>query len=418
VVTLIALVLVVGVVLCAMAPDARVRSRKMALALVREARHEATRSRPDYDAFRDALRARTRWAVVTPVLAASNIFIFARMVAAPGAVGDPETLVSWGANFWLLTRNGEWWRLVTSIFVHAGLFHLLVNTAVLLQVGLILERLLGRSIVAGVFLAAGIFASLVNLATHPMATGTGSSGSIFGLYGLLIAASVWSVRHRSSVTIPLTVWKMLAPGAGIFALYSLASGNLSGTAEMTGLLIGLISGTVLARRVSERKPAGRRIAQTMSGALAIAVLSAIPLSGITDVKPELTRTIGIEDRTASDYRKAADRFRNGRMSADALATLIEETIVPELQVAGARLESLAGVPLEHQGLVADAEEYVRLRAESWRLRSDWLRKAGKSPTRGSEAAQHRANNKTIALAEETERAALASLEKIRPSNPQ
>ena len=72
------------------------------------------------------------------------------------------------------------------------------------------------------------------------------------------------------------------------------------------------------------------------------------------------------------------------------------------------------MPEEHRPLVATAEEYVRLRSESWRLRSEWLRKAGRAPARGNEAAQHRIDSRTIARAEETERAALEALKKIRP----
>jgi hypothetical protein len=102
------------------------------------------------------------------------------------------------------------------------------------------------------------------------------------------------------------------------------------------------------------------------------------------------------------------------MTAEALALLIDRTIVPDLQVTAARLKALVGVPKEHQPLVASAEEYARLRSESWHLRSEWLRKAGKVPSRGAEAAQHRANNRTIAQAADKERAALEALERIRP----
>ena len=75
-----------------------------------------------------------------------------------------ETLVGWGGNVGVRTTNGEWWRLATAMFVHSGMFHLLVNTAALVQLGLILERLVGRLTFAAVYVAAGIFAGLASLA--------------------------------------------------------------------------------------------------------------------------------------------------------------------------------------------------------------------------------------------------------------
>jgi hypothetical protein len=118
---------------------------------------------------------------------------------------------------------------------------------------------------------------------------------------------------------------------------------------------------------------------------------------------------------AGAYRTARERFKTGRMTAEALALLIDRTIIPDLRVTSARLKALAAVPEEHQPLVANAEEYVRLRSESWRLRSEWLRKSSQSPRRGSEAAQYSANQRTIGQAEEKERAALEVLETIRPA---
>jgi len=325
--------------------------------------------------------------------------------------------VHWGANFWLRSRNGEWWRLLTSVFVHRSVMHLLINVAGLVQIGLILERLVGRLIVLAVFVAAGVTASLVNLAAEPMATGAGASGAIFGLYGLALASSVWALRHRSPVTMPMRVARRLIPAAALFVVYNLINEDLGLAAEVTGMLAGLVCGAVLAKGVSDRKPAARPVAYTAAAAAVIVIVGVIPLRGITDVKPELERTVAAEDRIAETYQKAADRFRRNRMTADALASLIDGTIIPELQVTDARLKALDAVPPEHQPLVATAEEYVRLRSESWRLRSEWLRKAGRLPQRGTEAALYRTNSKTIAQAEERERAALDILERIKPATP-
>jgi hypothetical protein len=285
----------------------------------------------------------------------------------------------------------------------------------LAQIGLILERLVGRLIVAAVFLMAGVLASLVHLTTHPMGASAGASGAVFGLYGLLLAASIWGMRHRSDVRIPLIAAKRLAPAAAVFIVYNLANDSVGGAAELTGFLAGLVCGAVLARGVSDRKPAARRVAHLTAAAAVAAVIFAVPLRGVTDVEPELERAVAAEDRMAGEYRQAADRFSSDQMTAEALALLIDRTIIFELGVTGARLQALAGAPEEHQRLVAHAEEYVRLRSESWRLRSEWLRKAGLAPRQGAEAAQYRANNRTIARAEETERAALEALERSRPA---
>ena len=137
--------------------------------------------------------------------------------------------------------------------------------------------------------------------------------------------------------------------------------------------------------------------------------------------------------TAGAYQAGVERFQKGRMTAEALAQLIDRTIVPQLEAADARLKSLHGVPPEHKPLVADAEEYLRLRSESWRLRAEGLRKAGKVPPRemakGAVVAdasptsdanwrlraesQHRSNMATLGKAEGTERASLEALRKIR-----
>ena len=109
-----------------------------------ELKEAVTRPRPAADAFRRSLRARMRFALITPALALVITGIFVRMASGAGAVSNPDTLVAWGASLGTRTTNGEWWRLVTAAFVHTGMLHLIVDLAVLMQLGLILERMVGR----------------------------------------------------------------------------------------------------------------------------------------------------------------------------------------------------------------------------------------------------------------------------------
>jgi membrane associated rhomboid family serine protease len=421
---ILALLVVVGFVLRGMTSAERARLGRAVIAFLLHAKDGATHRSPKSERLRDALRARTRWALVTPALVALNVTIFVLMIFGAGALNDPATLVGWGGNFGPRTANGEWWRLVTSMFVHAGILHLLINVVALIQVGLILERLLGQLTFAAMYFAAGVFAGLVNLSTHPIAVSVGASGAIFGLYGLFLASLIWGMLPCSSVTIPVSTLKKLWPAAAVFILYNASSDRLANLAELTSLIAGFVYGLVLARGISERKPPGRRLAVAMGATVAIVVAFAIPLSGVIDVRPEIERLVTVEDRTAGAYEAAVERFKKGRITAEALTQLIDRTIVPELQAADARLRALNKVPEEHKPLVAGAEEYVRLRSESWRLRAEGLRKVNTVPkaartgqvAQGSVQAEARyqATMRTLGQAEATERASLEALQKIRP----
>src|SRR5207245_6779179 len=150
-------------------PEQRAQLGRALLANLRHAKEVAGRKRPDCEPFWDALRARTPRAVATRAIVALNATVFAMMLVGAGALSDPETLVRWGGIFGPRTTNGEWWRLVTALFVHASLVPLLVNMVGLFQVGQILERLVGTLAFVSVYVAAGILANLVTLATSPIA---------------------------------------------------------------------------------------------------------------------------------------------------------------------------------------------------------------------------------------------------------
>lgn len=392
------LLVIPGFILYLMSPEERLRFLRVVQDRLERAVDAVRQRRAERDPFRDALRARTPWLLVTPALVGVNATIFVCMLFGAGALGDPQTLLAWGGNFGPRTTSGEWWRLVTATFVHSGMMHLLVNVACLAQVGFALERQVGPFAFASTYVTAGVFASLVSLSAYPMSIAAGASGAIFGVYGLLLASSVWSMRQRSDVTMPLTAVKRFVPVAVVFILYNLTSDSLDAAAELSGLVTGLVCGLMLSRGVSDRKPRAAHVAAAIATTVMIAVVSSARLRGIADVRPEIARVVAVEQRTASAYDNAVAKFRIGRVTADALIRVIERTIIPELQATRSRLEAIDGVvPPEHQPLVAAAGEYLRLRDESWRLRAEALHKGSMVTLRG---------------ADRTERASLEAFKKI------
>ena len=353
---------------------------------------------PERGPFGEALRARTPLALVTPALIALNIAIFVGMLFGAGALSDPNTLVGWGGNFGPRTTNGEWWRLVTAMFVHAGPLHLLVSIVGLVQIGIITERLFGRAAFATAYLAAGVLASLVSLALHSVNVSVGASASIFGVYGLFLAALIAGNVFRSPLTVPLMTALKLVPSAGLFVLYSATAGS-DGAAQIAGLAVGFVYGLVLAQEVGSRTPSPLRVAATTGAVLVVAIAVAVPLRGLTDVRPEIERVAAVEQETASSYDRAVRRFTTGEISIVGLSEVIDQAILPELRAARARFKALVRVQREQQPLVVAANEYFRLREESWRVRADALRKT---------------NQATMKQAEDKERDSLLALERIAP----
>src|SRR5438128_1123916 len=114
-----------------MSPDERTRYLSAAIAFLRDVKTAATLPQAEYEAFRGTLRARSRHVVVVPAIVAVNAVVVFGMIFGAGAMTDSDTLIRWGANIGPRTTTGEWWRLVTSAFVHTGALPFLVDAAVL-----------------------------------------------------------------------------------------------------------------------------------------------------------------------------------------------------------------------------------------------------------------------------------------------
>lgn len=96
-----------------------------------------------------------------------------------------ETLVRYGAGITQLTFGGEWWRLVTPIFVHGGLLHFGMNSYALLILGPLAEEEYGTERFFFIYLAAGIAGNVLSQGLRHAFT-VGASGAICGLLGLML----------------------------------------------------------------------------------------------------------------------------------------------------------------------------------------------------------------------------------------
>jgi rhomboid protease GluP len=283
--------------------------------------------------------------------------------------------------------------LSTIVFVRSPVLDLFVNAVCLWQIGLILERLVGPLAFTTVYVASGIAAGIVNLSVSPGGMSVGTSGSVLGMYGLLVVTSIWSTIQRSSLTIPLNVTKRLGQVAAIFVLYKLTTTGLWNVPALAALVCGVVGGIVVARDVNERTPQNRRLATAMATVVTVVTLYAVialhrPLNETVDVRPDIDRVIAVESRTARLYDKEVERFRSGRITAAALADVIEKTIVPELHMVAGRLRALRDVPPEQKSVIAAAETFLKLRDESWRLRAVALHKSDTLGLRQADSKEH------------------------------
>jgi len=177
---------------------------------------------------------------LTPVIIYLNAAIFALMVLTTGDLMafDTRTLVTLGANYGPWTVDGQWWRLLSSTFLHAGLLHLVFNMIVLANIGIFLEPLIGRLSFAVVYVLTGLLASLTSLGFNTGAVSVGASGAIFGLYGFFLAlltTSLFKPEFR----------KLFLRNTLGFVVINVAIGFIIGPIDNAAHLGGLASGFVL-----------------------------------------------------------------------------------------------------------------------------------------------------------------------------
>ena len=325
--------------------------------------------------FEEQIRVQAATAApVTTVLLALNVFAFAVTVLSGAEwlrpVGNVQ--ITLGSNFGPYTTDGEWWRLLTSLFLHFGLLHLAFNMWALAATGPLVERLYGSGSFSIIYLVAGLAASLTSVAWRPYLNSAGASGAIFGVYGALLAALL---RNRGAI--PLGVVRPIRYSTVIFILSALVAGavvpGVDNAAHLGGVAVGFVVGALLARPVA----AGQATENVVSPiAIAVSVSACIVVAGIvialqrTQVLTEdalFWRTqhwlVREEARAVARQTELWQLARNGKIDDARFATAIESEVLPVWQDAERRLGAIL---LPETSALAPRLSFLRKLAEARR----------------------------------------------------
>jgi membrane associated rhomboid family serine protease len=194
-------------------------------------------------------QVRTLRSLVTPprltqAIIAVNVAVAVLALVEASRQGRTPTLLGGGNALALdLALNGgavaagEWWRLVTSGFLHYGLIHIGFNMFILLQLGTMLEPALGRLRFGLLYVTALLGGALGVVLLQPDALTAGASGAVFGLMG----AAVVGMRARGADPMASGLPTLL----GINLLLTFALPGISIGGHLGGLLVGSLAGYVL-----------------------------------------------------------------------------------------------------------------------------------------------------------------------------
>ncbi|WP_213424122.1 rhomboid family intramembrane serine protease [Bhargavaea massiliensis] len=182
---------------------------------------------------RESFSEYIRFYPVVSALIAINVIIYILTIL-PG-IGDLIMFYGMGIN--RLIAEGDWWRFVTPMFLHAGLMHVLFNMFALFLFGPELERLAGKVRFLNLFFLAGLFGNVASYFLHDGSYAyVGASGAIYGIFGAF-GAFVYHTKGAFP-----QIRQIILPIIVISVVMTFLTPNINVTAHLTGLAVGFLVG--------------------------------------------------------------------------------------------------------------------------------------------------------------------------------
>jgi rhomboid protease GluP len=188
---------------------------------------------------------------LTQVIFGACIAVYLAMAIASGSPVDfpGNILRHFGANFGPDTLSGQWWRLITYMFLHGGVMHIFFNMWCLWDLGRLCESLYGRWTYAAIYIITGIAGGLASVGWNPVVLSVGASGAVFGLAGALIASFYLGEFSLPRLAISGTLRSLV-----IFAVFNIVIGQFFGGVDNACHIGGLVSGLILGALIARLAP--------------------------------------------------------------------------------------------------------------------------------------------------------------------
>ncbi len=172
--------------------------------------------------------------IITVSLIIINVIVFILMYILGKGSQDAFTLIKFGAFQKDLILGGEYYRLITSAFLHIGIFHLLFNCYALYVIGRQLESFLGKTKFLIIYLVSALCGSLMSM-IFPISISAGASGAIFGLLGSLL---YFGYNYR--VYLGTVLKSQIIPLILINLIFGFMVSGINNAAHIGGLIGGIL----------------------------------------------------------------------------------------------------------------------------------------------------------------------------------
>jgi membrane associated rhomboid family serine protease len=213
--------------------------------------------------IRGPVSARGGGLLITNVLIALNVAVF--VYGLGSGMQTRDSVVIDGGLFGPSVADGEWYRIVTSGFLHANIIHIGFNMFVLYQLGMLMEPVLGRLRYVLVYSVALLSGALGVLILDPNALTVGASGAVFGLMGAAVAAM------RSRGINPFQTGLGGTIMLNLLLTFSISGISIGG--HVGGLIGGFLAGWILTD-LGPQQWRDPRIATALTVALGVVVAGA------------------------------------------------------------------------------------------------------------------------------------------------
>jgi rhomboid protease GluP len=282
-------------------------------------------------------------------------------------------LLTWGGNLGILTSGGQWWRLLTATFIHAGILHLAFNLYFAWVIGRACEQIFGSAAYALIYLGSGLFASLISVAWQPGIVSVGASGALFGVFGAFLG---FTIRRRGMLRPEFvsSVRRNALILIGINLVIGFAVPGIDVAAHIGGLVAGLAIGYAIAKLAEQPVSSKREAKAVRVRAIGLtAVATTIVLLAGALALPRWDNAIPVLDEVWAQHDAAVHSYEATEEAGAARIAVIERELLPMLRESEAKLAQLERLPKQLRVTVDAHQRYFELQIRAFERELEGLR---------------------------------------------